>query len=71
MAKRITAMLLMCVVLMSVLCMSVCAADGLPTGTFTHHDQQNGTKKAVPLPDIYEVKATVNARSLGLEEGFE
>lgn len=71
MAKRITALLLLCFLFISVLSVPVYAADGLPTGTFTHHDRQNGTKESVPLPDIYTVTATVNARSIGLKEGFE
>jgi len=69
-AKRIASVLLMCVILMSVVCLPAAAADGLPTGTFTHHDKQNGTKEVVSLPDIYKPTATVNARTLGLESGF-
>lgn len=50
---------------------SVSAEDGLPTTSFTHYDQSDGTKSIVPIPDIYKVDDTVNARTLGLETGFE
>lgn len=50
---------------------SVSAEDGLPTTSFTHYDQSDGTKKVVPIPDIYKTVDTLNARAIGLDMGLE
>ena len=69
MVKRIIAVIITIVICLSM--GSVVFADGsLPNNSFTHLDTQSGTKLVVPMPDAYQVTDTINARSLGLSEGF-
>lgn len=51
--------------------MAAVAEDSMPTDSFTHWDLANGTKKVVPMRDVYTVAAVLDARSIGLENGFE
>lgn len=69
MKKRIIATIFALVLLFG--CSLPVAANNLPNTSFTHHDNSDGSKTVVAIPDIYEAVDAISARSLGLEEGFE
>lgn len=71
MKKRIAVHFFIICLMIFCCCFSVSAEDGLSTTSFTHQEQSDGTKKVVPIPDIYSVTDTINARSLALETGVE
>lgn len=71
MVKKCGSFVLIFFILLSALSFSSLALDNTPTGSFTHWDLSNGTKKVVAMRDAYRPTTVINARSIGLESGFE
>lgn len=67
MIKKCFAVALACLLLVMCLPMTVLAQDSAPTGSFTHWDMSNGTKKVVPMRDVYHSTTVLDIRSIGLE----
>ncbi len=66
MIKKCFAVALTCLLLVLCFTTTVAAQDKAPTGSFTHWDMSNGSKKVVPMRDVYRPTTVVDIRSIGL-----